>query len=245
MRRIDNLRSILLALALSALACGEENNPVGPYRPYTFTVESGDGQVASAGMRLEPLLVLVADGDGVGVDGADVVWTVTSGGGLFRVPVGDDFELVDAYANQTGEDGRAAAELVLTELGTTTVAAYATRPTRIGLGSVEFTASAGATAIVLDSVGDWRADWPRGVADVTVELGTPLEWHAPDRCCDDHIRSISVPAGGTTFDARLTYDSVFAFVPDVSGEWRWEWERTDGDWWWPETLTDTLSFFVR
>lgn len=246
MRRMITHRAPLLALALAVSACGKESDPIiEPYRPYTFTVDSEEAQGVSSGVILEPFFVRAANGDGVGVQDAEIVWTVSSGGGLFLVSVGEDFELVESYANQTGEEGRAGVRFVATELGTTTVTAYGTRAGTVPMGSVEFTVTAQGTAIMLHPALDWQANWPRGVENVAVELGTSVEWHGLDPCCDDHIRSISVPTGGTSFDRRSWDDSVFVFEPDVAGEWRWEWERTDGDWWWPESMTDTLSLIVR
>lgn len=254
MRPISRRVRVLILMVGAAAACGD---PTEPYHPYTLAISGGDGQVGSAGVPMEPFSVLVQDESGHRLDGADVVWTVTSGVGRFRVLAGEQWRLVESYASQTGHDGpgSASAQFVPMELGNHTVTAYATRPDRAPLGSVDFGVHAHAMAIVLaepedpyDPV-DWDAEWPAGPQGLAVDVGTRVEWQTRrGACCEYVVRSISVPDGGTPFEHPYSNgDTVFAFAPDATGEWQWEWQRSDPllDWGWGLTWSDTATFVAR
>lgn len=254
MRRIRRGVPVLI-LMVGAAAC--DGDPTEPYRPYALTIAEGDGQVGSAGSPMEPFSVLVEDDSGHRLDGADVVWTVPSGAGLFRVLAGGQWRLVESYANQTGYDGPglASARFFPTELGDHTVTAHASRPNRVSLGSVDFEVHVGAVAIILaepdDPNGpvDWDAEWPNGPQGLSVEMGTTVEWQTRTaNCCDYVVRTISVPDGGTPFEhSYVSGDTAFAVTPDAPGEWQWEWERSDDllEWGWGLTWSDTATFVVE
>ena len=72
----------LLAVLVSSLAgCGGENAG-GPALPTTLVRVGGDSQSTNVGQTLpNPLVVRVADGNGSGMPGVRVAWSVTSGGG--------------------------------------------------------------------------------------------------------------------------------------------------------------------
>ena len=72
----------LLAVLVSSLAgCGGENAG-GPALPTTLIRVGGDSQSTNVGQTLpNPLVVRVADGNGSGMPGVRVAWSVTSGGG--------------------------------------------------------------------------------------------------------------------------------------------------------------------
>jgi len=69
------------AVALIA-ACPGETLPTGQSRPALLAAVTGDGQSGIVAQSLAaPLVVLVADAQGLGVAGTAVTWTVVSGGG--------------------------------------------------------------------------------------------------------------------------------------------------------------------
>lgn len=246
--RFSDFRAATLLSVIGAIACGYD--PVEPVGwTFTFAAASGEGQVGSAGVPLAPLSVVVTNESGAGVDGAEIVWTVSSGDGYFRVKAGGAWLLVDSYAGLTGrtDPGMATVSFVPARFGTSTVTAYGTNPRGGSLGTVDFQADVHALAILLEETADWEATWPHGPENLSVELGTLVEWHTARRCCDQVVRSISVPEGGTPFEHRYSEgDSVFAFQPDAAGVWLWAWERPgDDDWWWPSLVEDTATLVVN
>ena len=68
-------------MLLSTVMLGSCGEPLGPLPP-GLAIRSGDKQSGVAGQPLPgPLLVTVADGNGRGVEGAQIRWEVISGGG--------------------------------------------------------------------------------------------------------------------------------------------------------------------
>lgn len=87
--------------ALGGAACEDPTNPGGP--PAVVTIVGGNNQTAVAGTELPaPLTVRVTTSGGAPVSGAEVEWTVVSGGGSFATP-----------RSSTDADGRAQARFTL------------------------------------------------------------------------------------------------------------------------------------
>jgi hypothetical protein len=187
---------------------------------------SGSDQVGKAGESLEmPFSVQVTDTAGEAVRHVHVYWSITSGAGHFPVPGGQ--------ASWTGTDGIATMGFLPTALGTSTVSAAAA-----GLeGSpVSFTTEATILVIRLGRrfnpwtgfEGDPVFIGPEGGSDVTVPVGTPVEWSVIGGVEAGRIASTSEPPGGEPFDSGLLNQGErFQFVPDVAGTWEYE-DRVSG-----------------
>lgn len=133
------LRRAIPAVLPALLACGSPAGPSSPApppppaAPAALVVASGNLQSAPAGTALvEPVTVLVRDGEGRPLAGQVVTFTITSGGGW----------TVTAQAT-TGSDGRAAAEWYVGPMpGAQHLRAA------LGTGTLTTTASATATPLV-------------------------------------------------------------------------------------------------
>lgn len=239
--------AFLLSILGAVVACGHDS--LGPALPYDLSIVAGEDQVGSAGWPLDSLTVRLADADGEALNGIDVVWLVTSGEGSFRVLLGGHATWVASIVTQTGThgEGAAAAQFVPTRVGTSVVTAYAARAGGYLIGTAEFTAEVETVTIVLDRNADWEAVWPGGPQDVSIPLGSAVEWRPIQACCDQRVRSVAVPDGATPFDEPVSVDSAFAFEPDAPGTWTWVWDHDEDDLetWWPETVSDTATFVVQ
>lgn len=214
----------VMVLALSGalpLACRDYDGPVypepppPPEPPAAIVALSGDGQVGKAGDDLgDPLVVQVNDANGQGMPDILVTWEVT--GGVAQLHHGDDW-LDDRGTARTDAEGRSAMDLALGSLGTTTVAARVEGV----LEEAVFTASS--TTLVIGN-GFWGYFYsPSWETDVTVPLGTTIEW-ANYFPAPVHIEAVEVPEGGQAFDSGLLHEGQrYPFVPSVAGTWRYVW----------------------
>lgn len=224
------------ALGLVALACGSDG-PTQPARepPATaaaITLLSGDDQVGKAGEPLaEAFVVRVTDPRGGPVQDVEVTWRVLSGAGDLglRPAVGE-------RSNRTDPNGMARSNFTPTTLGASVVTAEAA-----GLQGSPVTFTAQATGVVIHFHADEFAGadvlagaWftgPEGSSDITVPVGTTVEWvlaWAHPGTTRARIASGSAPPGGETFDSGdLTYPARFSFVAAVAGTWEFE-DRISG-----------------
>jgi hypothetical protein len=189
-----------------------------------ITIVSGNDQVGKAGESPElPFAVRVTDAQGEEVRHVHVFWRVTSGAGRFP----------ERPASRTGSDGNAEKRFVPTAAGTSTVTADVA-----GLDGSPVTFSLEAPTLVIGlqrSVNLWTGEYfgdptfrgPEGESDVTVPVGTTVEWSILG-VEEAHIVSTSEPTGGEPLDSgTLAGGERFQFVPGVAGTWEFE-DRVSG-----------------
>lgn len=207
-------------LCLALVACGGDGplDPAEPPAPSTaaaISLVSGDGQEGKAGEALpDPFVVRVTDDRGEGVEGVQVTWSVAAGAGDFLQDV----------SWRTRRDGIHRVVFRPTTLGTTVVAAEA-----VGLEGSAVTFSTEASGVLIgfnyDPFGESWFAGPAGTSDVSVPVGTTVEWvvkWSPGGTGTAHIVSRAEPPGGGSFDsAVLTYAQRFQFVPGVPGTWEY------------------------
>lgn len=222
-------------LAPALFACGDTDLPTQPEdspTPAAIDFVSGNDQQGKAGERLsEPFVVWIGDSRGQALADVDVEWRVTSGAGEWVVPsppngpAGDE-HVRGAITTTTDADGLAKALFRPTALGTTTV--HAEVSTVQGL-DVAFTASASEVVIHVRFLSECTGGpsfftGPDGTSDVTVPVGTPVEWVLGQvvSSCAVQIASLSSPPGGGSFDSgRLSRGDRFRFIPDRAGSWEY------------------------
>lgn len=208
----------MIAIALWACTtdAGLTQPPQEPQRPTAapavIALVSGSGQVRRSGEHLEdPLVVRVTDAQGNGVGKVPVAWSVTSGDGDFAAPGGWTVRTMTT----TAADGRAQVFFRPTALGMTTVAASVEG---LEIPPVTFTASSTFLRIY---AGYWYGIG-FGPPDVTVPVGTTIEWLNPYDGRPHTITSSSVPAGEASFaSGTLDLHDSFRFIPEVAGTWEY------------------------
>jgi plastocyanin len=74
---------------------------------------------------------------------------------------------------------------------------------------------------IFDIPGFWGPPCPPCAPDVTVPVGTTVEWYNTESE-PRRVTATSAPPGGTLFDSGpLARDAVFQFVPDIAGTWEY------------------------
>jgi hypothetical protein len=162
--------------------------------------------------------VQATDGRGVPVPHLTVRWAITSGDMLLVGCGAAGQQWPPSTWSRTRSDGIAYADYRLVAAGRATVAAAVPG---VAVSPVNFTATATAVVILLDDSW-WRGGLgffgPDGSPDVTVPVGTPVEWANILEAA--RIVSTSAPPGGTSFDSgELGVNDRFEFVPRVAGTW--------------------------
>jgi len=206
---------LALTAALSLAACGGDGatNPDGGgggggggggsgALPAAIATVSGGGQQASTLLALaNPLVVKVTDTDGAAVSGASVTWSVTGGGS------------VSPTTTTTNSQGQASTTFTAgPTLGATTVQASVS-----GVANpAEFTVE---TSIMVIRMSGIAFVAPDGSDDVTVPVGTKVEWQNFDQV-QHTATSTDMPAGGAKFDSKLMSNGdTYPFTPMVEGTW--------------------------
>jgi hypothetical protein len=162
--------------------------------------------------------VRASDGRGAPVPHVAVRWAITAGDMLLVGCGAAGQEWPPSTWSRTRSDGIAHADYRLVALGSTTVAAAVPG---VPVSPVNFTATASAVVILLDD--SWWLGWlgffgPDGSPDVTVPVGTSVEW--ANFLESSRIVSVSAPPGGASFDSgELGANDRFEFVPAVAGTW--------------------------
>lgn len=174
-----------------------------PAEPAALVLVSGDGQTAktleAAG---SPFVVRVDDADGAAVSGVTVTWSVTSGPGSVTT------------SSTTNTEGRAQATFTGgTTLGTSTVTASVSGVAE----TVEFGVETNTVVIRMQNTAFVA---PGGGSDVTVPVGTTVEWVNRDDGLQHTATSSAAPAGGADIQTGLmSYQERRSFTPDVEGTW--------------------------
>lgn len=166
--------------------------------------------------RWDRLEVRLVDDQQSPVPHVPVRWVITSG----------DLEMQGCVPGilpvsnwtRTGSDGIAHVIFRLVAVGTTTVAAAVPG---VLVSPVTFTVTATGIVIVLSDHGSGPMFFgPDSSSDVTVPIGTPVEWMNDFETAQ--ITSTSVPPGGAAFDSgELSQGEWFEFVPEVAGTWEY------------------------
>lgn len=220
----------VLALALTALACGEGSlEPVGP-TPTAIAIVSGDAQEAKAGEWLErPFVARVTDAGGDGVEGQLVGWKITSGEGILgRFPAGTPIPVVRTLYTPTDSDGRARAFFRPHAVGSSTVIASVRTSAGHMVGSPAVFETDVTVLVIELGYSSWDC-WdspaffgPGSDCDnVRVPVATTIEWvnRLSGRAS---ITSVSTPMGGESFDSGVLLNGDrFEFVPRVPGTWEY------------------------
>lgn len=215
--------SFLATLCVAFFACGGEDRvPISPsgvsplpsnVRPAAIVILSGDHQQGKANERLaEPFVVQARDAHGKGLPQVNVRFRVTSGDGAWRW---DENGAVTTSVVPTDSNGRASAFFTPLVLGNTTVKADV-----VGRKETSVTFSTNATVQVI-----YFVLWGWGLfdePDVTVPVGTPVEWKQTYSRSNYTVISTATPSGGPSFDSGiLGADEQFEFVPRVAGTWEY------------------------
>lgn len=227
-------------LGLALWACGGEGATDPPRVPAAIAMVSGNDQEGAAGAGLAPFAVRVTDALGDGVGGVRVAWRIASGAGELGVDPGLPSWLPSGRQpdgrlfTTTGFTGNTWILFRPTVLGTSTVAAevdgiqgspvvFATHATRLVISF-----GPGGNCPAADA-SFFRG--PDGSSDVTVPVGTTVEWWGwgvgmewfPVGCHQGaRILSAREPPGGERFDSGvLTLDDSFEFTPGVAGTWEY------------------------
>lgn len=214
---VSNLHWVTLPIGVALSACSDDAGVLQPPEeppstPAAIAVVTGDNQEGKAGEHLgEPFVIRVTDTHGDGVGRVGVTWSVTSGDGDFSAPGGWSPRTVTI----TNADGMAQVFFRPKVLGTNTAAA------RIeGLQGSPVTFTTHATALLIYA-GYWYGIG-FGPPDVTVPVGTTIEWVNPYDFSPHTVTSGSMPPGGTSFDSgQLNPGERFQFVPDAAGTWEY------------------------
>lgn len=214
-----------IGVVLFAFGCEGPTQPAQPSgAPAAIALVSGENQEGKAGERLpHPFVVRVTDERGAGVRNVEISWRVVSGTGDFSAPGGKRSSTV---SRPTDADGFARATFRPTAVGMSAVAAEAT-----GLPGSPVTFTTEATVLVVNfgplfDCGDPTFfSGPDGSSDVTVPVGTPVEWvYAPwlAPSCEARVTSDSEPSSGEPFDSGILNPGYrFRFVPEVAGTWEY------------------------
>ncbi len=222
--RFAQSRWAVLPIGLALSGCSGELPPEPgpplepPIVPAAIAMVSGDQQDGKAGEQLgEPFVVRAEDAQGNEVVNVPVTWRVTSGAGdVFRLT--SEGYLESVTSTLTGPGGLAQVTFRPTVLGPSTVTASG------GPNGPSATFTIGATALVISN-GFWgRFLGPNGSRDVTVPVGTTVEWLNYYSTFTAHIVSTTTPPSGASFDSGpLNLNDRFSFVPGVAGTWEYTW----------------------
>jgi hypothetical protein len=163
--------------------------------------------------------VRVLDGEGGPVPRVAVRWATTSGDVALYGCSPAGLQPVPSTWTRTRSDGIAAADYRLVVPGPSTVAAAVPG---VLVSPVTFTVTATGVVVILGHLAapDPSFLGPDGSSDLTVPVGTPVEWM--NGLGTARIVSTAVPPGGTPFDSGdLGQGEWFEFVPDVFGTWEY------------------------
>ena len=164
---------------------------------------SGSGQTGKTLEALgNPFVVLVTDAEGAAVSGATVSWAVVEGTGS-----------LSSASSTTNVQGRASVTFTPgATLGSSTV-----RATVSGVSQgVDFTVE---TTVIVVRMQNTAFVAPQGGDDITVPLGTVVEWVNLD-AVQHTATSSATPAGGEAFDTGLMGNGERRqFTPGVEGTW--------------------------
>ncbi|MGD8494971.1 MAG: Ig-like domain-containing protein [Gemmatimonadales bacterium] len=216
--RYSTRKLVALTAALALAACGGDSstNPMDgggggtgggggggtEPQPAAVVTVSGGGQQGRTLLALDnPLIVRVTDDAGTAVSGVTVSWSVTGGGSLSTTSTTTDTQ---GRASTTFTAGPA--------LGTSTVQAAVS-----GVADpAEFTIE---TSIMVVRMSGTAFVAPDGSDDVTVPVGTTVEWRNFDQV-QHTARSSDVPAGGQQISSGLMANGdTYPFTPMVEGTW--------------------------
>jgi hypothetical protein len=171
----------------------------------------------------DPLVVRVTDGHGRGLGLILVEWEVIEGGG-YLCYVAAPWGCPGSLTTVTDAEGIAGAGAHVTRLGRTRIRAGISG---LDAAAVIFTVGADGVLIRLGPLFDCSDNDPPFFSgpegrDVSVPVGTQIEWHfLDDNCYRARIVSTEVPSGGSAFDSGdLEPGARFHYVPRVPGTWR-------------------------
>jgi len=160
--------------------------------------------------------------DRKGVPNVPIEWRVTAGAGEL-LP-----SLHDVPMSVTNAEGFAAVAFRPTALGVITVTATtAALPGKVVIFNVSARRKPGIVIRIVPGFdcGDPSTFvGPNSSSDVTVSVGTVVEWVYPvggigGFTCTAHVRSLVAPPGGAPLDGLLAVNDYFQFAPDVPGTW--------------------------
>ena len=213
--------AVALALAPLGLVGCRHDAPTGPGQ-LRIDIVAGNGQLGHLGTRLPlDLAVRVTDRNGLGVPNVPLAWRVASGGGdLLSAPGAAPVTVTDA-------SGLAAMSLRPTSLGPIIVTASTAAVPRAATFNAFVREVPGTVIRLVPGFDCSQASTfvgPDGSKDVTVRVGTIVEWFydAPSfgfGSCQIHLRSATVPPGGKSFDTTIGPGEHFQFLPAVAGTW--------------------------
>jgi plastocyanin len=210
------MRFIAVTAALAFAACGGDsstdpgngggggggNGGGGAAEAAAIATVSGGGQEARTLLALaDPLVVRVTDANGTAVSGATVTWSVTGGGSL------------STSTSTTNTQGQASNTFTAgPSLGTSTVQASVS-----GVPDpAEFTIE---TSIVVVRMQGIAFVAPDGTDDLTVPVGTKVEWWNLDQV-QHTATSSDEPAGGAAIRTGfISNGQTRPFTPTVEGTW--------------------------
>lgn len=217
------------ALGTSTVAARVSSAGGLPGSPLSFTIHapgpatiarvSGEDQEGRVGERLaEPFMVRVTDVQGAPMAGVSVVWSLTEGDGDLLAPAsGTGMEVL---ATTTDASGLAQAFFIPKAVGPSTIVARVQNLPKLLGSPVPFATHAPGLQLSI-----WLSLFWGPCAycspDVTVPVGTTVEWRNWD--LGEHaVTSSSAPPGGASFSSGILHqDDRFHFVPNVAGTWEY------------------------
>ena len=223
--RASDLLPAAAAVLLAGCTGDSRVTPTTPVLPSigTIAIVSGNNQSAKAGEPLaHPFVVRVIDTVGMGVKGATVDFSVTSGAGT----VAEAEDYVPGASVTTNADGLAQVTFLPKVLGRSEVRAAVVRSQ-----AAPVTFAVDARVLVIERWGPLYdigfIASPCFCGDVTVPVGTPLEWKINRQSSTPEttftVVSTVTPRGGAPFDSGLLRPSDrFRFVPSVAGTWQYQ-----------------------